>query len=118
MSDSRTRALRAILLAASLMFAASQSVGYAQALDPDRANRIREQINPPTDEQKEQQSEHLRNDMSAAITSLIKRIDKMESDMVDVQARLKALEQRSRMTSPGGAVQDGGRAPGSGIIRR
>lgn len=96
----KIRSMEVIPCIAFILLAGFNSAALAQAAEADRANRIRQQIRQPAKGSGFEESALLRDDMSAAIASLLARLDSLESDIIDLKARLKAMEMRATMPAP------------------
>lgn len=78
---------------------------FAQTMDPDRTARIREQMGAKNTRMvNEADLISLRNDLNKTMETLASRIVALETEMVDVKARIRVLEARA---TPAGAANSG-----------
>lgn len=104
----KNRSMKVSFCAAFILLAGFHATALAQAVDAERASRIRQQIRQPAEGSRFEESALLRDDMRAAIASLLTRLDSLESEIIDLKARIKAVEMRAPMpaqpSEPKGAI--------------
>ncbi|MFZ5931433.1 MAG: hypothetical protein ACOY15_09495 [Pseudomonadota bacterium] len=101
------RTLRATFTVLSCVWLAQLlgNISFAQTIDPDRAARIREQMGAKNTRMvNEADLISLRGEINKTMEALTSRIVTLETEMVDIKARIRVLEAR---TTPAGATNSG-----------
>lgn len=112
-----------LALVAALVICLPLFITYAPSFaqsDADRSSRIREQIDNKSHRViDEEDLTQLRDNLNLAIDALVKRIDKMDKDIIELKSHLRGIEVRTDVSGkmlpaiPSGSESKAGRPPKS-----